>query len=217
MTQLLLLTHNEKVIILAPFVNPTILAATTGNKLLWSLIMEESRHSGFTLLELLVTLALVGLLAGLAVPAMGRFLDAARLRSATEAFAQELQQARNHALTHQLSVYFSLSVSAQRWCYGWSDIAACDCKAGNSEATFCHTGSDSQQQVHYRLSTDFPSVELNTTRRVALRTLHFSPVRGTASADSFALRNDAGELRVIVSPLGRVRICSTAGRGYPAC
>ncbi|MEA3243485.1 MAG: GspH/FimT family pseudopilin [Pseudomonadota bacterium] len=217
MTQLLLPDHKEKAIILAPSTIPTILCATTGNKLHWSLIMEDTGHTGFTLLELLVTLALVGSLTGLAVPAMGRFLDTARLRSATEAFSQELQQARNHALTHQQSVYFSLSVAADRWCYGWSELAACDCNTGDSEATACRTGSDSQQRVHRRLSTDFPSVELNTTRPAALRTLHFSPLRGTASADSFALHNGTGELRVIVSPLGRVRICSTDGRGYGAC
>jgi len=217
MTQLLLPDRNEKAIILAPSINPTILCATTGNKLHWSLIMEDTGHSGFTLLELLVTLALVGLLAGLAMPAMGRLLDTARLRSATEAFSQELQQARNHALTHQKSVYFSLSIAADRWCYGWSDHPACDCEAGDSEAAVCRTGSDSQPRIHRQPGTDFPSVKLIATRRAASRTLHFSPLRGTASADSFALRNDAGELHVIVSPLGRVRICSTDGRGYPAC
>ncbi|MEN8762927.1 MAG: GspH/FimT family pseudopilin [Thiogranum sp.] len=179
--------------------------------------MEDTRHSGFTLLELLVTLALVGLLAGLAVPAMGRLLDTARLRSATEALAQELQQARNHALTHQHSVYFSLSVAADRWCYGWSELAACDCTAGDSEATACRTDGENPQRVHRRLSSEFPSVELNTAQRAVSRTLHFSPLRGTASADSFALRNGAGELRVIVSPLGRVRVCSTGGRRHRAC
>ena len=179
--------------------------------------MEDTRHPGFTLLELLVTLALVGLLAGLAMPAMGRLLDTARLRSATEAFSQELQQARNHALTHQQNVYFSLSLSAQRWCYGWNEGSACDCTAGDSEATACRTGSTSRRRIHRRLSTDFPSVELKTTQPTALRTLRFSPLRGTASADTFRLHNGAGELRVIVSPLGRVRICSTSGLGYPAC
>jgi len=179
--------------------------------------MEDAGHTGFTLLELLVTLALVGLLLGLAVPAMGRFLDTARLSSATEAISQELQQARNHALTHQQNVYFSLSVAAHRWCYGWSERSSCDCGAGDSERTACRTGSDSEQRIHRRLSTDFPSVKLETTRQAALRTVHFSPLRGTASADTFVLHNDAGKLHVIVSPLGRVRACSTDGRGYPAC
>ena len=179
--------------------------------------MEDTRRSGFTLLELLVTLALVGLLVGIALPAMGRILDSARLRSATEALSQELRQARNHALSHRQSVYFSLSVSADRWCYGWSDGPSCDCTAGDSEATACRTGNDSQRRIHRRFSTDFPSVELRTTRRATFRVLKFSPLRGTASADSFALRNRAGELRVIVSPLGRTRICSTDGHGFPAC
>ena len=179
--------------------------------------MEDTRPSGFTLLELLVTMALVGLLAGLAAPAMGRLLDTARLRSAAEAFSQELQQARNHALTHQQNVYFSLSVAAHRWCYGWSEHSSCDCRAGDLEKTACRTGSDSEQRIHRRLSTDFPSVKLETNRQATVRTVHFSPLRGTASADTCELHNDAGKLQVIVSPLGRVRICSTDGRGYPAC
>ena len=179
--------------------------------------MEDTGRSGFTLLELLVTLAVVGLLLGLAVPTMGRLVDSARLRSAAEAFSQELKQARNHALTHQQNVYFSVSVIADRWCYGWSDAVACDCGASDSAATACRTGRDSVAQIHRRLSSDFPAIELMTKGRAAPRSLRFSPLRGIASADSFTLRNDAGELRVIVSPLGRIRICSTPGRGYSAC
>jgi type IV fimbrial biogenesis protein FimT len=179
--------------------------------------MEDTRRSGLTLIELLVTLALVGLLAGIAVPAMGRFVDAARLRSAAEALSQELRWARSHALTHQQSVYFSVFISAEEWCYGWGTPPVCDCRADDRSSSACHSGRDDQQQPHHRLSEDFPAVELNTTRPAASRTLRFSPVRGTASADSFSLRNRAGELRVIVSPLGRVRICSNGQAGYPAC
>ncbi len=179
--------------------------------------MEDERHAGFSLLELLLTLALVGTLVGIAVPAMGRLLDTARLRSAAEALAQDLAEARNHALSHQQTTYFSLSVSSQRWCYGWREFAACDCAAHRSAADACATGTEPQRRLHRQLSADFPSVRLYTTRPLPPRTLVFSPLRGTASADSFALRNDAGELRVIVSPLGRVRICSSDVRGYRSC
>jgi type IV fimbrial biogenesis protein FimT len=179
--------------------------------------MDDTRRSGLTLIELLVTLALVGLLAGLAVPAMGRFVETARLRSAAEVLSQELRRARNNALTHQQTKYFSVFASPEEWCYGWGEFPACDCRAGDAGASACRTGRDDQRQLHHRLSTDFPGVELNTTRPATFRTLRFSPVRGTASADSFSLRNRAGELRVIVSPLGRVRICSTGQAGYPAC
>ena len=179
--------------------------------------MEETRHSGFTLFELLVTLALVALLAGLAMPAMARFLDNARLGSATEAFSQELQYARNHALTHRQTVYFSVSVSSHRWCYGWSDRAGCDCWAADGDSTACDTGDGDLNSIHRQSSTDFPSIQLDTVRPPASRTIRFSPVRGTASADSFTLRNNTRELRVIVSPLGRVRICSTDAQRFPPC
>jgi prepilin-type N-terminal cleavage/methylation domain-containing protein len=61
MMQLLLLFQ----FILEPLEIPTILGTTTWNKLIWSLIMEDARHSGFTLIELLVTLAVAAVLAGL--------------------------------------------------------------------------------------------------------------------------------------------------------
>ncbi|GMQ83505.1 MAG: hypothetical protein BMS9Abin06_0240 [Gammaproteobacteria bacterium] len=179
--------------------------------------MEDARHSGFTLIELLVTLALAAVLAGLAVPAMDHFVDNARLRSAGESLAQQLQFARSHALTYQLPVYFSLSGSPGQWCFGWSDSADCDCNATSPGPALCSTQGGNQNLIHRQLSTAFPAVQLNADDSVTLRSIRFSPIRGTASADSFSLRNDAGELRVIVSLLGRIRICAIDNPGYPSC
>ena len=49
--------------------------------------MRRRRSSGFTMLELLIVLLLVGLVAGMAVPRVDRALDAARQR----AFERDLQ------------------------------------------------------------------------------------------------------------------------------
>ena len=176
--------------------------------------MEDTGDSGFTLVELLVTVLLVAMLAGIAVPAMASFLDKARLRSATQTLAQELRQARNHALSHQSTIHFSFSVRAQQWCYGWRDDSACQCDS-HTLAALCRTGNDGR--MHTQSSADFPAVQLSANRRSALGGVLFSPLRGTATGAAFSLRSRYAEARVIVSPLGRIRICSPDGRGYPIC
>lgn len=180
--------------------------------------MDDTRHSGFTLIELLLTVALVAILAGLAVPAMARFAESHRLRGAAEALAQELRQARNHALTYQTTTYFSASTPApQQWCYGWSDAAECDCRVERGSTDACESGGAGSAHLHRQQSDAYPSVSLSLSRSSSNRNLQFSALRGTASADTLVFNNNAGELRIIVSPLGRVRVCSVSVRGYPPC
>ena len=180
--------------------------------------MDDTRQSGFTLIELLLTVALVGLLAGLAVPSMAQFADRHRLRGAAEALAQELRQARNYALSYQKTTYFSVSAPApQQWCYGWDDAERCNCQAARGNADACDSGAEGSTRPHRQLSHAYPSVRLSPSRSASNRYIRFHPVRGTATADTLSFFNNAGELRIIVSPLGRVRTCSVSISGYPPC
>jgi prepilin-type N-terminal cleavage/methylation domain-containing protein len=179
--------------------------------------MEETGHSGFTLIELLLTVALVALLAGLAVPAMSRFVDNGRLRGAAEQLVQDLRQARNRALTFQQDVYVAFAgPSGEGWCYGWRDKQACDCRLNPPANTACASGTPGAA-LQRRLSSEFPRVALHVPRNSVAYLLRFAGIRGTADAASFRLHNPAGEVRVIVSPLGRVRACSVKGRSYSPC
>ncbi len=179
--------------------------------------MDDAQHEGFTLVELLVTLAIAALLAWVAAPAMARFLDNARLRAATGDIARELVLARNYAYTFRNPVYFNIAVTGTAWCYGWGNTPACDCR-DRSPRSACQTRESGQTLEHLRTSTDYPRIRLMLTgARSTSRLVRFSPVRGTATATSLLLENRSSQTRVIISTLGRVRTCSPDTAGYLVC
>jgi len=60
-------------------------------------------EQGFTLLELIVTLMLLMLIAGLSVPVVGRSSDAIRSRAEVAGFSAVLRHARERAITSRVS------------------------------------------------------------------------------------------------------------------
>lgn len=63
---------------------------------------------GVTLVELVIVLAILGLLSGLTAPRVGEWLDDWRLRAAAERIAQTLRAARSRALYEQRPVMVEL-------------------------------------------------------------------------------------------------------------
>lgn len=174
--------------------------------------MEDAGRAGFTLIELLVTVAVVALLAGAAVPAMSRFVDNGRLRGAAEQLLQDLRQVRSRALTAEQDMYVAFAVPpAGRWCYGWQAREACDCRVLGD----CADAADKAPRL--RRADDFPGVTLRAPRGAPIYRLRFGAHRGMADATTLSLANRAGEIRVIVSPLGRTRTCAVGVPGFAAC
>ncbi|MBI2161883.1 MAG: GspH/FimT family pseudopilin [Candidatus Rokubacteria bacterium] len=63
---------------------------------------EEVGARGFTLLELLVTLSVIALAVGLALPAIGRSTETVRARAEVAGFSAVLRHARELAITRRL-------------------------------------------------------------------------------------------------------------------
>lgn len=176
--------------------------------------MDDKGSAGFTLVELLITLAIVAIVAEFALPAVSRFIDRARVGAAAEALLNELRQARHHALTRHRTVYFSVIPGSGRWCYGWGEHAGCDCRF--PEGDRCNGDTPNDPPFHRRSSDDYPSVALRTARHPPVE-LRFRALRGTATAASFDLQGRHAARRVIVSPLGRVRSCDPEVDGDIPC
>lgn len=82
------------------------------------------RHSGFTLIELMIAIALTGLLLSMAVPAMDLFVSNARQTSAINDFVSSIHIARSTAITTNTRVTLCPSANGVTcesidWDRGW--------------------------------------------------------------------------------------------------
>ncbi len=167
--------------------------------------------AGVSLLEVLLALAIVALLAVQAVPAAQGLLAKQRLKGAAEIIGAELRAARLEAIraNRSLAVRFVIQDSGQ-WCMGISDAGPCACD--REECLIDGRPAprlDSTALPHIRLASNFPG-----------HLLRFGPLRGGARPGTLRVRiagKSEKEMRIVVSSLGRIRLCAVRLRGYPPC
>ncbi len=75
-------------------------------------MLRRAGSRGFTLVELMVGVALIAIALGLGAPAMGTYLQNAKLASATQTYFSGVQTARAEAIHRNLAVEFVLTDTA---------------------------------------------------------------------------------------------------------
>ena len=156
-----------------------------------------------TLLEVMVVVAIIGIIVAIAAPSFSTMLEKQRIKDAAEAMLADLRWARTESIKRNAPVRVTFATGSN-WSYTIDTFPALTTSDGILPKTV--NGSD------------FPSTTLETASfagRVAYTT--FDPVRGTNLNNGTAtITSNNFSAGVKISTLGRVRICSSMG-GYNAC
>ncbi len=198
-------------------------------------MQAAQQNSGFTLVELMVTVAVLAILVGIAIPSFQGTLDKRRIIGAAEQIYADLQYARSEAIRQNKSVtvHFRNAGTNTTWCYGMnvhertvSYSGACDCTTTTSGAENSNCTVRGLTKTVY--STDYRGISLTAasfsgTSGTTFTT--FTPLRGIGAAGTPKLRSASDFLvEIVVSPQGRIRPCSPPSSGstyylsnYPTC
>jgi type IV fimbrial biogenesis protein FimT len=198
--------------------------------------MQRSQHSGFTVIELMITIAVMVILISLAVPSFRDLIDKSRLRGATDDIVNLLNVSRANAV--KLGKQVNVSVDASNWCAGAVDadsagtntpgnaipaVSACDCTATTVE---CTVGSQNALVV----SSSYSGVTVTSDSANVLLTgqggITFNPKFGSLDLGNLptalTVTSPTGKYstQITVAALGEVYACSVGGKfisGYPSC
>jgi type IV fimbrial biogenesis protein FimT len=198
----------------------------------------KSRMRGVSLLEILIAMAILGIIVSVAMPSMSGFGANQRLIGAAEQVFGHLQQARAESVARNAAVFVNFAASGTTtWTYGVSTTGsctltitdpttanACIITVNDGDTTYDGIGgaTDTGDRVLMRFpSTDYDDVKMAIASFSSGGTqIIFNPIRGTATSGQINLEGSTGDqLRVTMSLLGRAAICSPGGSvdAYEAC
>jgi len=172
--------------------------------------MNKKKVLGFTLVELMVTIAIVGILASMAVPSFSKMIERNRLKEVAEGLKSDLMFARTESIKRNQNIFVNrVTGNNGTWFYGFNTSACDSSEATTTEADFCTAkrvlGSNYSQ-------TNLISQSGPTT---------FSFRRGTANAGYTCFSTTNYRLRVKISNTGRITVCTNTGSaaviGYESC
>ena len=199
--------------------------------------LRRRKAGGFTLIELMVVMAITVVLLLIAAPVFTDFIARSRLRSAADDLTNQLALARAEALRLDRNVNVSVVGSATAWCAGGrqytipagsieglvsagSAAPACDCSSA-TDSLNCLV----ENKFSLVKSIDYENVEMTAGGGTAfafdrkLGTL--TNLTGATLTLRSTTRPDRYKLNIVVNPMGHARTCAPAGfltfGGIPSC
>lgn len=169
---------------------------------------------GFTLIEAMVTVAVLAILAAVAAPYLGAWIDKQRVVGASQAVIDQIQTARSEAIKQSSSIAVTISPSSvsNPWYVGVSkDSNAC---TNDTTSTACLRVTSGNLCKGCTMVT--PTGTTATTVVYSFRGTS-SPLTGT----TITLQSGLGkQIQITASPMGLITTCSPATAavsGYTTC
>lgn len=174
--------------------------------------MNKNKAFGFTLMELLLSIAILSVMAGVAMPIYSEMTTKTNLASESQKILQYLTYARSEAVKNNTDVTLSFTTGAD-WCFGLSNTGACDCTVANScKINTLEKKINKSGNASFSLAVD-----------AAIQNANFDPQRGmlektNAPANGTITLSDSDYSTTIdINVLGRPDICSDSLGTYKSC
>lgn len=175
-------------------------------------MLSYRKSQGLTLIELMMTVAVLGLMAALASVSYETLINKKRVKQATEVIYSDLKFAHSESIKRQSNIYVSFK-SGTAWCYGIDDTAACDCSTAND----CQI--DGVEKVIN--STDFSGTSLALTGFTTGGGevyVQYEGIRGVASdSGSLTITRMGKSATVKSNKIGLIENCSNDLVTYNIC
>ena len=174
-------------------------------------------HRGFTLIELMIGVAVLAILVAVAVPSFQDLVERRRVTAAAESVLSAMQFARSETIKQntQVDVVFG-NTGGAGWCYGLDDDLGTNCNCATTPAN-CTVAGETRVVSNTGANEPFPGVVLDTNF-TGDRTGFTTPRGAATQAGTVQMTGAGGEtLSVVASLMGRVRACSNTFAGYPDC
>jgi type IV fimbrial biogenesis protein FimT len=170
---------------------------------------------GFTVVEMMATVAVAGIVMTAAVPSLGGWVDQNRLKGIASELATDLQYARSEAVLRNEGVRITFhGERSAASCYIVHTGSADRCQCDSTGVARCNGGEPPLKAVSF-LASQSLSLQSN------VGSVLFAPEHGTASPTA-SLRVHGAQGRTVqhtLNIMGRVRSCVSQGSvsGYRPC